>query len=552
MNIVKKLNIIAVFAAIIVVGAFFVSTTAAHAQYYDTGYYDSGSSGYNDSYYGYNSNDFSNYNYGNSYNNNYDYSNGYGYNNSYDNTCYDCNSGYSGGYYSSGYDTTCYDCGGSYYNNNSTCSSGCNTYVPPVQDVFVSCNPNTYSTNINTNVTWNAYASGGNGSYSYSWSGTDGLSGSGSSASHSYSSSGTKTASVTVTSHGKTASAQCGAVVVQEQQQTLNGSCSVNDTNINIGDSVTWSASASGGNGSYSYSWSGDYPLGGMSGSNPNVYYNSTGSKYGTVTITSGNQTITRSCGNVYVNENNNNQNLDVSCSIDDSNVNIGEAVRMSAYGSGGNGNYTYTWNGDYPLGGMSGSNPTVYYNSIGNKDVSVTVYSNGNSRTRHCGTVYVGGNNNNNNTLNLSCTVNSNNVAIGQNVIWTAIATGGNGNYSYSWSGTDSLYGYNSIMSKIYSAAGLKTAVVTVTSNGNTRSLNCPSVNVGVVGNLASLSSVYLNQVPYTGVGDNPKLLSFIIGLLLFSVVAAYFIVRNRVKVSRASVIGAFKEANRLRKLGK
>jgi hypothetical protein len=64
--------------------------------------------------------------------------------------------------------------------------------------------------------------------------------------------------------------------------------------------------------------------------------------------------------------------------------------------------------------------------------------------------------------------------------VTWSASASGGNGRYYYSWSGTDSLYGNSQSISKLYSNTGLKTAYVTITSDGQTASTNCTnSVNI-------------------------------------------------------------------------
>ena len=81
---------------------------------------------------------------------------------------------------------------------------------------------------------------------------------------------------------------------------TLTASCSANLTSINLGESVTWTAYTYGGNGSYTYSWNG----------NDNLYYNNsysnwisaryanTGTKYVTLTVYSGNQTVTQLCNN--------------------------------------------------------------------------------------------------------------------------------------------------------------------------------------------------------------------------------------------------------------
>ena len=342
------------------------------------------------------------------------------------------------------------------------------------------------------------------------------------------------------------------------QTPELVVSCVADRYDVNSDETVTWTANVSGGTGSYNYSWTGTE---GLSGSNriQNKTYTNSGNKTASVTVTSGSKTKTADCGSVYVNENNN--NFDISCSVDNTYVNVGDQVHMTAYASNGNGNYSYTWYGDYPLDGRTGSSQYVSYNSTGDKDVRVTVrsYNGGQEKTRNCGTVHVGNNYNsgynnyyyNNNDLNISCTVNTANATVGQLVTWNTSVTGGNGNYYYAWNGTDGLYGNSSSMSKNYGSVGTKSASVTVTSNGQTKYLNCPNVVVGAVtyvppaANLASLSSVYLNQVPYTGVGDSPKFMAFMIGLILWSAAMAYVIIFRKRSITRKNHILDFKKEN-------
>lgn len=80
-------------------------------------------------------------------------------------------------------------------------------------------------------------------------------------------------------------------------EPTLTGSCSVSPTTATTGTNVTWSATASGGNGTYAYSWSGTDSLSGSSAS-VSKSYSAAGAKTGSVTLTSGSQTITQSCSN--------------------------------------------------------------------------------------------------------------------------------------------------------------------------------------------------------------------------------------------------------------
>ncbi len=76
---------------------------------------------------------------------------------------------------------------------------------------------------------------------------------------------------------------------------TLSGSCSVTLDTSGAADTATWSATASGGNGTFTYTWSGDEGLSGTSASVVKTY-NSAGTKNGTVVITSGGQSLTKTC----------------------------------------------------------------------------------------------------------------------------------------------------------------------------------------------------------------------------------------------------------------
>jgi hypothetical protein len=87
-------------------------------------------------------------------------------------------------------------------------------------------------------------------------------------------------------------------------------------------------------------------------------------------------------------------------------------------------------------------------------------------------------GNSNNytygNNNLGVTCYGEPDNANTGERVHWYATAVGGNGNYSYDWSGTNSLNSSSQNPSKTYSSSGTKKATVTVTANGYSVSHTC------------------------------------------------------------------------------
>lgn len=278
-------------------------------------------------------------------------------------------------------------------------------------------------------------------------------------------------------------------------QAPLNVTCYPNVLSARTGDNVSWYASAYGGNGSYNYSWTGTDGLSGYGSSISKRYYN-TGYKSATVTVVSGNQTISRNCDdtvNVYGDYYYNNPPtyypptyypLTVSCSANMTSAGTGVTVRWTAYVSGGTGSYSYSWTGTDSLSGSSQSVSRAYYNP-GYKYATVTVWSGGYSVTQSCSNsvnvytynnypqypqypVYQG-------NLDIACYAENRNISVGQTAVWKAEATGGVAPYTYIWSGSDGLSGTGSVLSKTYSSAGNKAAVLTVRSaDGRQETRDC------------------------------------------------------------------------------
>jgi hypothetical protein len=85
---------------------------------------------------------------------------------------------------------------------------------------------------------------------------------------------------------------------------------------------------------------------------------------------------------------------------------------------------------------------------------------------------------NNSYNTLGVTCYGNPSSLDTGERVRWYANAFGGNGDYNYTWTGSNGLDSTSQNPSKTYSSTGQKQAVVTVESNGLYATQTC-SVNV-------------------------------------------------------------------------
>ena len=196
----------------------------------------------------------------------------------------------------------------------------------------------------------------------------------------------------------------------QPVYEPLGVSCYPSITEASVGDSIVWRASVYGGNGNYYVTWTGTNGFS-STGSSATMRYYSGGSKTASVTIISGNQTITRNCSSVLIHDNNiqyiatpvynyyDNYNynynyrptqpLQVTCYPSYSNVRLGSLVTWTATAYGVNGNYQYSWFGNDGIY-SNGSSASLQYNTPGSKSASVTVFADGQRISKNCGYVSV------------------------------------------------------------------------------------------------------------------------------------------------------------------
>ena len=237
----------------------------------------------------------------------------------------------------------------------------------------------------------------------------------------------------------------------------------------------------------------------------------------------------------------------------------INQDVSFSASASGGNGSYSYSWTGDNGINSNAQSF-TGRYSYSGYKTATVTIRSGSETITRTCGVNIQ----DSNVVSGAYCVANPTNAGINQNVTWTAYANNANGNfnnYSYSWTGSDNLFGNGQSISRTYNTPGFKTATVTMYGNGQTITATCNTNINGVLANQSNVtvirdqnnlgtpvSGVFLSQVPATGVGFGFKMTLFSVGLVLWSLFAAYMISRKK-NGALANKVNAFKLANMQKK---
>ncbi len=172
---------------------------------------------------------------------------------------------------------------------------------------------------------------------------------------------------------------------------------------------------------------------------------------------------------------------------------------------------------------------------------------------------------------LSVTCSPSNTNPRVGETVVMTAYATGGTGNYTYSWSGDAySYYSTGPTTSISASVPGTRTVTVTVRSGQEVQTRSCSVTFNGYVqaynygysyptytgstvttGNLVSgvyiqpgqikrattgtpVSGVYLNDLPATGVDLNWKHYMIALFVLILGTVG-YMTSRSRAKMLKA-----------------
>jgi hypothetical protein len=377
--------------------------------------------------------------------------------------------------------------------------ASCNADILPIDIIpapkpptaYVSCVANPSRAPIGSTINWSAIVYGGEGTYTYAWSDNEGSSGiatgsAGQTVSKIYNTAGIKTATLLVKdSENNNATIRCNTyiydpgVTPQGSVTTLQASCFSDRTTVYLGPkdlppitkggNIVFTAKTSGGDGGYTYLWSDSDGDEGLAGENLLKVYTTPGNKSMNVKVTSGTQTVTKSCNFNVVDTPP--PPLTTSCSgvKTSSNTVVWHAVASGGgLTSDGTENYAYLWwlpNEENSVLTPEKSVSKVY-TTTGSTTAYLKVYSGDQEGFANCSANVspVAA------PLSVSCSATPDNVSPGQLITWTANPVGGIGNYLYYWWDNESYIGeVGSSFQKSYASEGEKIAGLLVTSSGTT-----------------------------------------------------------------------------------
>ena len=172
----------------------------------------------------------------------------------------------------------------------------------------------------------------------------------------------------------------------------------------------------------------------------------------------------------------------------------------------------------------------------------------------------------NNNDDLRVVCRVSDTRVEEGDSVRFEADVDGGDYPYEYDWRGD--IDGDDRVETYRFNRDGRYEVSIRVEDDdGNVDTDDCPIVvvdydddnnnnnNVNLItssvnnppsGNLASLNSVFLSQVPYTGAKDTLMIIAYTLAILSWSAVIVFTIAKRKTKNRISNKIKDFKYRNK------
>jgi hypothetical protein len=262
---------------------------------------------------------------------------------------------------------------------------------------------------------------------------------------------------------------------------------------------------------------------------------------------------------------------LDVVCRVSDTRVDEGDIVRYEVEIDGGSSPYDIDWSGS-----VSGNDRTesVRFNSSGTKHARVRVEDDrGRTASDTCPAVFVDNDRDrdDDNDFEISCKISDTRIDEGDRITIEVEIDGGNSPFEIKWSGDDNEIDdfdddKRSQRVRINDRGRYDLEVRVEDDDGRVRRDDCRTIivdddrdrddDVNVVstggfssntGNFASVDSVFLNQIPYTGPGDWAKGAGFVGLVLLWSAAVGYAIRKKSKKNTKSKEIEKFKELNKV-----
>ncbi len=439
---------------------------------------------------------------------------------------------------------------------------------PEPENPQVQCQVSDTSIKTGEKVYFNAEVVDGKSPYKYDWNGA--INSSSKSLSYQFNNPGTYNVSVTVEdANGKTDTDTCSTVTVTEEEpENPQVQCQVSDTSIKTGEKVYFNAEVVDGKSPYKYDWNGAIN---SSSKSLSYQFNNPGTYNVSVTVEDANgKTDTDTCSTVTVTEEEPEPDeLQVQCQVSDTRVEEGDRVYFKAIVSGGEYPYEYDWSGD-----VSGYQKEIskIFTREGKYYASIRVTDDkGRTDTSTCSTVYV--EEEDDDELEIECRVSDTSIDAGDKITISVDIDGGNGPFDIQWSGDDDEiddFDDNDKSQRVtIDEEGRYSLKVTVRDDdGNKDSDTCPIIRVSddddddndvrVIASTINtpttptgISSIYLNQVPYTGPEDVAKTIGLVSLILIWSGIVAYTFLSKKNKKLISQKIADFKKANLARKLG-
>lgn len=312
----------------------------------------------------------------------------------------------------------------------------------------------------------------------------------------------------------------------------LRISCAPTNLTAAVGQTVTWFSSVTGGSGTYFYMWSGTESLFGNTSAIQKAY-TTRGEKSAILTVTSGTQQITVSCGGVIIGSSSIGggtsfiqPGFGASCYATPERAALGESVTWLSIVSGTTASTTYSWDG---TDGLSGDRPLVSktYTTNGNKVALLTV-TNGSERiVAACTNAAAVGPKittpkppvapppASNPAVPLMaglCAPSAAKATTDEKIAWRTVAIGGTGTYRFTWTGDDELFSEGTTTVKQYETAGIKKASVLITSGERAVTIDCAPIAITKTAGNGFVAGAFLSWI------DGP------VGLILAAIVAIVF----------------------------